>query len=1688
MFCRSIRCGAAVAILLGLCVPAMAQAQVAVSRTRFDLPASNGHGVILVPLDHSDPGRARRITEFREHSFAAEEPVIDENGDEVWGGSDFEAIYTRDLLYDAYFGLRGPDGQLWLPTVGADLDTSGYLGWTDGEVGGTGIVSLVQNVGDLEATSYFFAPFELERNAFAMVLRVRNTSGQTISGAQAFSIHNLHLGPGRPHSPWEVSQDISEEGETLEHQVDANGHAFLERGFAGVAAIRTLGDVAHFGTTPGADPYAIVDAGAVADLPDNAPLATAVDGAVGAFQFDLGDLEPGEEAWVGLVVAHHGDPFAGTATLAELDTFVDGRDAQTLLEDEVAGWASFQSGLTIPADAGALEERLVRHSATMLRMGQVRENETWLREWNSQDGEVRRTRFPSKDDPAELPAMVEHNGRGAILASMPPGNWTYAWIRDGAYAIAAMAKLGMQPEAREALDFYLEAEAGRFQNWTELADYDMPPYQMTLVRYYGFGIEETDFNDYGPNLEFDGFGLFLWALREYERATGDQSLAEENWSVISEGIADVLVHLVEPDSGLVLPDSSIWETHWNGRERHWAYTNITAVRGLCDAADIADRVGDAERASTYRETAQTIREAIATRLTDEEGAIASNLEELQAGRGHFDAAVLDAISMGLFDPERDIAQATLAGLDANLLVDASEVGWSRNDDRWDHEGAEDLSPWGSDYDSAEWVITDLRGAIAKRLAGDSERSDAILQWILAQSNENYLMVAETYEENTGEYKFNHPMLGFGAGAYSLALFQRSDREVPVACGEYYEGGGGGETGGGDTGTDSGSSAGTGDDDSGGSTDGSTDGPSSATGVSSVTLTAGDGTGTDGDSDSAAGDDSGGCGCTTDANRPGPSLLGLGLLGVLALRRRRRATAAASLAAMLGLTACGDDAGNPRAETEGTQTDTNDTVPATTGPPPTTGVTMGGTDEPTGGPTTDPTTDTDDTTGTDTDDTWGEEVEVCPVEFSFDLPADASNPRVAGDWNGFDLATATALEPAGDDHVGTVELAPGMHAYKIIYDRGGEEVWVLDPRQGRRTYVDEVENSAVLVPDCNLPSLQVEQSTVERPGAGEGTYEATLIFVDGAAGSGPEPAAYTAVLRKDFEERALTAREWSIDPSTGDVTVGLTGLDDGKYTVVLEAATRSDRVSEPLRLGFWVEAEPFSWEDAIVYMILTDRYRDGEVSNNPDPLPNVDLRADFQGGDLWGVADAIEQGLLDDLGVRAIWLTPWQTNPEGAYLAADDFHQVTGYHGYWPVSAREVDPRFGGEEALRAVVTAAHAHGIRVLQDYVINHVHEDHEYVDEHPEWFRTGCVCGTPGCDWTAQALECQFRPYMPDINHTIPEANAQFVDDALWWVDTYDLDGLRVDAVKHVEEAATRNLSVAVTETFERSGNIHYFLMGETAMGWNDCADPCNDENYDTISRYIGEFGLDGQFDFVLYHGVSYRTFAYGDNGMLHADYWFQHGQDKWPEGSVMTPYIGSHDTARFISMADYRGQDPEHARGVPFNQWDDIALAPGDEEPYRRLRVGMAWALSLPGAPLLYYGDEYGEFGGVDPNNRLMWRSQGELNVWEADTLEFVRAVGSARANIRALRRGNYVSLQVTEDDLIFGRLEGPGQAAIVALTRADSAREVTVGTVQLGYDPGTVLQDALGGPDVTVDGDGDISFTIPGQSAVILAPAQ
>ena len=695
----------------------------------------------------------------------------------------------------------------------------------------------------------------------------------------------------------------------------------------------------------------------------------------------------------------------------------------------------------------------------------------------------------------------------------------------------------------------------------------------------------------------------------------------------------------------------------------------------------------------------------------------------------------------------------------------------------------------------------------------------------------------------------------------------------------------------------------------------------------------------------------------------------------------------------------------------------------------------------------------------------------PCTTTFRYTPTVSVPKtvaVTGEWNGFAKPGVTLAPDGKGGFAADVELKAGLVGYKLLLD--GE--YVIDPGARLRKYVGGVENSAVRALDCKLPVLSLADKTAEGK-----AFRANVAFQPGKGGRNADPAAFEVTLLRDGKETKLSPAI-----TKNRVAIEAKDLADGKYTIVVKAKDRGGRVAKPLRLVFWVEGGAFEWRDALIYMAMTDRFKNGDPGNDAPRTPGVDARADFQGGDLQGIRQKIADGTFDQLGVRALWLSPFNTNPSGSYRADDGVHTVMGYHGYWPIRAREVDARIGGGAALKALVAEAHAHGIRVLADFVVNHVHKEHEYFKAHPEWFRTGCVCGTDGCDWTGHRLDCLFADYLPDVNWSVTEASEQFGDDALFWLEEFDLDGLRIDAVKHVEDAAVMNMATKIREELEVAGT-RVFLTGETAMGWNDCGLGCNASEYGTISRYIGPWQLDGQFDFVLYHAVPYRTFAYDQKGMIHADYWAQASTYSYPAGAIMTSYIGSHDTSRFVTLASYRGQDAGHDPGVPGNKWSDVAASPPDAEPYARHRLALAWLMALPGAPLLYYGDEYGQWGGADPNNRAQWRGESTSGE-EATTLAFTKKLGSARRELAALRRGEYRSLYATEDDLVFARQAG-SEVVLVGLTRRPGGATIDVtipATLPLAN--GTTLKDRLGGGQTTVQS-GKVTVTLPGRGAAYLA---
>jgi len=315
---------------------------------------------------------------------------------------------------------------------------------------------------------------------------------------------------------------------------------------------------------------------------------------------------------------------------------------------------------------------------------------------------------------------------------------------------------------------------------------------------------------------------------------------------------------------------------------------------------------------------------------------------------------------------------------------------------------------------------------------------------------------------------------------------------------------------------------------------------------------------------------------------------------------------------------------------------------------------------------------------------------------------------------------------------------------------------------------------------------------------------------------------------------------------------------------------------------------------------------------------------------------------------------------------------------------------------------------------------------------------------------------------------------------MERYDLDGFRVDAVKHVVDGAVFNLAVRVRERFETAGT-HHFLMGETAMGWDASSGPeggGNPESYGTISRYVapGAHGLDGQLDFVLYYASALQLLRDDPGrGMIHVDFWTRASLEHYPEGSIMTPYLGSHDTPRWITLQS----DPGRAH----HKWEDLPSAPSTDEAYDRMYVAFAWLFAIPGAPLLYYGDEYGEPGGADPDNRHVMRFGSDLSARERVQLDRIGALGRARSDLPGLRSDLYRPLHVTETFWSVARGEG-AELVVVAVNRGTAPEAHPIPVPASVAPEGRAFTDALGsGTSATVSG-GTLDLTVPSRSALYL----
>lgn len=641
---------------------------------------------------------------------------------------------------------------------------------------------------------------------------------------------------------------------------------------------------------------------------------------------------------------------------------------------------------------------------------------------------------------------------------------------------------------------------------------------------------------------------------------------------------------------------------------------------------------------------------------------------------------------------------------------------------------------------------------------------------------------------------------------------------------------------------------------------------------------------------------------------------------------------------------------------------------------------------------------------------------CIYELRFSRGALAGEPRLVT----YPEGARQTLSPTTDGEFTTqIARRPDALKYQIAL--------------GTQTFNDTHNPLTVLLPDGR------EVSYLE----GIDCRKASLALAE----RGDRPGGVTLVLRvlRGSETRFMDPRTFEVhldgqlikgdyarDLQAGVVRLSFDGLTVGKHHLELHAGA----ALTPFSADFFITSaeDPFRWEDAVIYQVMIDRFApttSGFTAEQRGRPPGH--RA---GGTLSGLVRVLDSGYFERLGVNALWISPLYDNPEDLRVGREGGEPAyVGYHGYWPGASRGVEPEFGTEADVDALVSRAHARGMRVIMDAVLNHVDVTNP-LSARPELFSSpGCICGAPDCLWDRDIERCWFTPYLPDVNFATPGALVNQLDDAMYWLHRFDLDGLRLDAVPMMPRLVTRHLAARIERETEGLRE-RKMLLGETFTG---------PEGQDTIRWYLGPQGLDGQFDFPLLWALR-RAFAAIDGGLSDLATTITESQAAWyGSTAVMGHTLGNHDVTRFATEAGA-----------------GATLA---------LRQAFTVLYSLPGMPVLYYGDELGLTGGEDPDNRRPMKFGDELTTEERRRFETVAELGRVRRGSIALRRGDLTIRYADTNVLVFERAHAE-QRALVAVNRGPTDAVVSL---PLSAEFRAVFGEAKATPS---------TLSLPGQTASIL----
>jgi 4-alpha-glucanotransferase len=522
----------------------------------------------------------------------------------------------------------------------------------------------------------------------------------------------------------------------------------------------------------------------------------------------------------------------------------------------------------------------------------------------------------------------------------------------------------------------------------------------------------------------------------------------------------------------------------------------------------------------------------------------------------------------------------------------------------------------------------------------------------------------------------------------------------------------------------------------------------------------------------------------------------------------------------------------------------------------------------------------------------------------------------------------------------------------------------------------------------------------------------------------------------------------------DVAIAPNAL-PGQRTITIGSARASFEILPPLnRRGRF---QGFSPHD-VLYLVMIDRFSDGDQSNNDPPQSRgiYDRKNKFyyHGGDLQGVIDRLPY--LKDLGVTAIWLTPWYDNYNRLnQIELKEGKPSTGFHGYNPQDFYTVEEHFGSLDKLKELVNAAHQAGIKIIQDQVVNHTGPYHPWADDPPTptWFNgtkanhLANVFQTwvlhdprPVEQLKRETMEGWFLDFLPDLNQHDKEVSRYLIQNTLWWIGVTGLDGIRMDTWQYVPNSFWRDWNAALKREFP-----NFRVVGEVKDG--DVVHTAFFQGGQV--RFDGvDSGLDSLLDFPLFYSIRH-AFAEGNSldaipKTLARDYLYTNSE-------ILVTLLGGHDDGRFMS--------------------EKGATIAG-------LKLAHAFVLTTRGVPQLYYGDEIAMTGPDEPTTRGDFPG-GPRTKEERELFDYIRGLIRLRQELEPLRTGSLVNLYVSEQQYVYAR-KTRAATVIVALNNDDKQAEISFAT---DLTDGTRMHDRLGvSPDLVVTGR-RVRISLPKRSAAI-----